>query len=114
MGVYISCDPKSKKLYVLLSIFLLSYLPIIFLNYSKLAYFNELANIALYIRYISQILVIIPYLIINCFIKNKKNNNDEFDKINSNNSIKDYILFILVIMIRFFGQLILFLAINSV
>ena len=99
MGVYISCDPKSKKLYVLLLIFLLSYLPIILLNYSKLAYFNELANIALYIKYISQIIVIIPYLIINCFIKNKNNNNDEFDNIKSNNSIKDYILFILVIMI---------------
>ena len=108
MGIYISCDPKSKKLYVLLLMFLLSYLPIILLNYSKLAYFNELTNIALYIRYISQILVIIPYLIINCFIKNK-NNNNKFGNINSKNSIKDYIIFILVIMIRFFGQLILFL-----
>ncbi len=98
MGIEISCEPKSKKLYFLIFIFMLSS---IFLKYGFFS-FNEFTNIEIYIQNISKMLLIFPYIFANCY--NNKKINSKINKvkaISSNISIKDYIIFILIIFTKF-------------
>jgi hypothetical protein len=94
MCLTISCEKKTKRLYFYISGFVVTFTAILIMR--KNDFFKESFDYFLYINSFSRILVIIPHFIIKCYSKGQYN-----DKPPVKNSRKDYIIFILNILINF-------------
>ena len=103
MGIYCSSEPHSKKLYKLMLGFSLACFTIYIFRNIPIFKFEGSEYLRNYIQNIGQILVIIPYLVNILFFNNKK---IEIKNNKTKNKKKDYILFVLIIIIKFLGSLI--------
>ena len=103
MGIYCSSEPHSIKLYKLMLGFSLACFSIYIIRSITIFQFEGSEYIRNYIQNIGQILVIIPYLVNILFSDEKK---FEIKNKKAKNTKKDYILFALIIIIKFFGSLI--------
>ena len=89
--IYCSSEKKIKKMYCYLFVITILYIIILLISY----FMNTFSLSDIYINPISRILFIIPYIIYKC-ISNKYS-----WKINLNFTIKDWIIFILMLIILY-------------
>ena len=99
MCIYCSFDQKTRKFYILLFSYFISDICLISIhNYLN---FQEFSLVEDFIESISKIIVIIPYFIYKICSKKEYITSLKNKKSISNNNIKDYIIFILVVIIEF-------------
>ena len=106
MRMYISCEPKSKKLYSLLIIISAAAIPLKLRDCFEIFPFNELKNIEKYLQNISKMIVILPYIFAKYYGNKKIYNMNKIKELSSNVSIKDYIILVLIVLTKFSYNLI--------
>ena len=98
MFISCSCDEKARRLYLYTLIFMMSYGCYILL---LAVYFKISVNLVFYVNSSSRTLVIIPYFIIKVLFKNNDNILHK-EKLRIKNTIRDYIIFFLIIINQWF------------
>ena len=99
MHIYCPFEQKTRRFYILLFSYFISDICLISIhNYLN---FQEFSLVEDFIESISKIIVIIPYFIYKIFSKKEYITSLKNKKSISNNNIKDYIIFILVVIIEF-------------
>ena len=109
MCIYLSLETKTKKLYLLLLLFLIAYIVHLFIiSYYNNSNYNEVFYVDDFILIIGQVLVILPYIIYKIYnLFSKKYDNNKKNKIQKSNiNKKDYIILIVIIIINFLYDLI--------